>query len=1153
MIGKAHQPLAGQSSRLTGLRVQSSVYGQVITLLFGTNRIAAKLIGYQDFTPHAQKSGSKKAGGGKKGQSDTSYTYSATIEALLCVGPIFGIGSVWDSRGQLATATTIQISTVPGGGGAISVTPPSSGNFHFDNGVSRDDPYSVGANDYGSDGLITLSGTQKTPLTKVGGSPAAGQYQITGSGAGRNYNFAAADAGKTVTINYTYAVPNSQGIGYPTATLAVTLFVGGRPQSPWSYLTSTHPGQDLSYAGVAYIAEANTDLGSAGALPNLNWEIRGLLSATLGGVIDAEPTGIVSFLLTDPFDGLGQGGANSGWDPAWIADVSNWFKYNVANGLFISPVYDAQQDLASMIQDICDQTNTQPVWSEGLLKFKTYGDTTVVGNGQTFTPNTQPVYDLTDDDYNSAGKEPVSISRSSTLDDVYNSVQVEFLNRANSYNPEVAESQDLNHVQLYGLKPLDPKRYHGVTTADVAKKICDFMVKRQVYVRSIYSFSLDRRGILLEPMDLVTLTDSNLGLIKTPVRITKISESPKGDLQFEAEEFPWGTAQPTLYAHQSNAGYQIDGLAEPGSINAPIILLSTNRMTGGAQPGYELIIGVSGASLNYGGCNVLFSEDNTDYELIGQIYGSATMGVLTASLANGSDPDTLHTLSVDLTQSRGVLTSVSTDQADTLQSACLLVDSASVFEVISFRTMNLTSAFHYTSDAYLRRGQLGTSAGSHLNSIPFLKFDEQVFIYEFDPKLLGKTVYFKFTAFNQAHSMIQPQSAATAYPFTIPTVAAPTGLTAFAEALGVRLSWNQVVGVVPILTYNVYRNTSNSFGGATKIASVSSNGTGAQGYFDKSASVNTLYFYWVTAVSAGSGIESGASSVASSAGIGPGTHSSYRPLTNPLTATDAGASATINIAGFTMRIGGLDVAYNSGSITSLSYGTIYYIYLLDTSFAGGSVTYLASTTKETILNSYGQLFVGSIRTPKAANADTIGNDDGGAGAQVGNLFRINPSQYLLASVSGTRVITDPQKAVNGDTSTYAEFTLSDPGGTGGFLNIVYGLPPAITAAWKSLTLFVKSSVPTNTTTNGSQIHVSYHLDMYALNPNPLAPSYPPGPSDMIFNITNGATRAITTDQISLPLTQNIGHVAVAIIFSFNIDTGHSITCRIYEIWIEGVF
>jgi hypothetical protein len=45
---------------------------------------------------------------------------------------------------------------------------------------------------------------------------------------------------------------------------------------------------------------------------------------------------------------------------------------------------------------------------------------------------------------------------------------------------------------------------------------------------------------------------------------------------------------------------------------------------------------------------------------------------------------------------------------------------------------------------------------------------------------------------------------------------------------------------------------------------------------------------------------------------------SYRPLSNPLTATDAGASDTIVVAGFTMRVGGSDVAITGFSITSLS-------------------------------------------------------------------------------------------------------------------------------------------------------------------------------------------------------------------------------------------
>ena len=86
--------------------------------------------------------------------------------------------------------------------------------------------------------------------------------------------------------------------------------------------------------------------------------------------------------------------------PAWCpsGDLTQYKNFCTANGLFISPVLDAQKAASAWIQDILDITNAAAVWSEGVLKIVPYGDTTQVGNGATFIPNTSPIYDLTTSD-----------------------------------------------------------------------------------------------------------------------------------------------------------------------------------------------------------------------------------------------------------------------------------------------------------------------------------------------------------------------------------------------------------------------------------------------------------------------------------------------------------------------------------------------------------------------------------------------------------------------------------------------------------------------------------------------------------------------------------------------------------------------------------
>ena len=349
-------------------------------------------------------------------------------------------------------------------------------------------------------------------MTLVGSSPGAGPVHAQSHH--RTAYFLSSDANKVMTITYVYSVPDSNSNGQPQQKLNLTLFPGSRPQTPWSYLTSLHPGQDLGYGGVAYVASSAMDLGESGTLPNLSFEVLGILPFS-AGITDCNPKDVIADLLSNPFYGLGTGSyriqssggstffkyyldfgldtagvqyqvnitvTNAGTtpvsvstnhagaaatiqpgvtqnlslpftgtgaadlqivfntvnsvsdslnvvarDPAlfkisdginlvtatqrtfagWnlgtgatvtvqpepqvpLGDLTQYSNYCVANGIFLSPVLDAQKSASDWIQEILDVTNSAAVWSEGVLKIIPYGDTAAVGNGATFLPNTLP-------------------------------------------------------------------------------------------------------------------------------------------------------------------------------------------------------------------------------------------------------------------------------------------------------------------------------------------------------------------------------------------------------------------------------------------------------------------------------------------------------------------------------------------------------------------------------------------------------------------------------------------------------------------------------------------------------------------------------------------------------------------------------------------
>ena len=69
---------------------------------------------------------------------------------------------------------------------------------------------------------------------------------------------------------------------------------------------------------------------------------------------------IIADLLANQFYGLA-GVVTPG-------DLTQYKNFCTANGLFLSPVLDAQKAASDWIQEILDITNAAAVWSEGVLK-----------------------------------------------------------------------------------------------------------------------------------------------------------------------------------------------------------------------------------------------------------------------------------------------------------------------------------------------------------------------------------------------------------------------------------------------------------------------------------------------------------------------------------------------------------------------------------------------------------------------------------------------------------------------------------------------------------------------------------------------------------------------------------------------------------------
>lgn len=625
-----------------------------------------------------------------------------------------------------------------------------------------------------------------TTTTSSGGGGGKGGGGVTQQSTEYTYNTAVAIGLCEGPINAIGAVWAGKA-QHTLASLGLSQFLGAYPQSPWGYLTTNHVGEDLGYQGLAYVAGAAYDLGSSASLPNHSFELTGFSPFDAGGgIYDANPKDIVTGLLTNTHWG-------SLFPSARLGDLTQFSNYCVANGIFLSPAYVEQKEAHEHLTELVDIANSAIVWSERKLKIIPYGDQAATGNGATYTPDITPQYDLDDDCFLHGGDEdPVTVI-GNTPADAFNQAQVEYLNRANQYNPEPAEAKDQANIEQFGLRPDKPKKMHAILDTAVARTVVQLKLQRVLYIRNQYSFRLGWKYARLEPMDIVTLTDSALGLDKYQVRILEIEETEEDDdgnseLDILAEEFPFGIATAAIYASQSGSGFNVNYNVAAGSVNPPVIIDAPGEMT---VTGYELWAAVSGADANYGGCEVWASTDDATYKYIGTVYGRARHGTLTANFASGSDPDTVNSCAVDLTPSQGSLIGGTQSDAD-LRNLLCYVDG----ELISYQAATLTAQYKYTLGTYLRRGVYNSPIGAHASGSTFVRLDDAVLRYAYDPTLKGRTIYFKFLSFNKWGGGKQGLADVSAYSYLIGgSISRPDNVTGYTVAQNGNVAvfqWNVV-------------------------------------------------------------------------------------------------------------------------------------------------------------------------------------------------------------------------------------------------------------------------------------------------------------------------------------------------------------------------
>lgn len=530
--------------------------------------------------------------------------------------------------------------------------------------------------------------------------------------------------------------------------LRLNLAKGGDEQPTWTHLQQPkHQAQAINYSGTAYIYSPNYELTKSAQIYQHNFEVIGKMGYS-SSIPDANPSEIIRDMLTNQNYGCGFPAENLG-------DTSVYGVYCRAAGIFLSPVYSEQTEAQQNISELLEQTNSAAVFSQGRLKIVPYGDVKLSGNGAAYVPNLTPVYDLTDDDFIVSGAEdPLKVERKTNAD-AYNQIQVEYLDRANDYNIAVAEVKDQANIEQYGLRPKDAVKMHGICDAKVANHVAQLLLQRALYVRNEYEFKLGWKYCLLEPMDLVTLTDEGLGLDKTPVRIIEIEEDEEGVLTVKAEDFPMGAATATAYPTQPSLGYSADYNKSPGNAHAPVVFEAPLQLTGGKP---QIWLATAGGDM-WGGAEVWISTDGDSYTRIGATNKKARFGSLSAPLASGAVFDRANTLNVEI--SAGQMTGGTEQDSRDLLTLCY-VDG----EFLAYETAELKGVGRYTL-GNLTRGAYGSTIDQHNAGGQFVRIDEAMFKYVVPANWVGRTIWVKLVSFNVFGSGVQELSEVPAYSYTI--------------------------------------------------------------------------------------------------------------------------------------------------------------------------------------------------------------------------------------------------------------------------------------------------------------------------------------------------------------------------------------------------
>ena len=773
-----------QKPAYTGLQLNTAVATLPIPLLWGRQKMSGNLIWYNGFTAY-QKDATGGKGGGKShllgGGSAKETDYRADIILALCEGPVAAVGFTWKDQGLYAYQYLM---------------------FNLFGGDQNQTPW-IWTEMFYPGQVVSHSGTAYMAAAwyQMGTTPTIGNlsFEVYGNMAGSGANGQDADPAQVI---FDFLTNPRYGAGFDPGSIdQTTLFGGGA--SLQAYCRSL---------GICFSPLISSQEAAASIL-NRWLQICNCGAVWSGGLLRFIPYGDTAVGVGDQ-----QTYTRNFSIPYVVPPDSGTTYYLPAQITVASPdefVSDGGVVYASNgfpliyigIFVISPSNFTLPQGTYGMNPVGTYifsnfdegvpvtmAYTVKATTG--FAPLLTPRYDLTDADYVAAkDQDPITVDRV----DLYSlpSIQrVEVTSRSNAYAVTPVEARDQAQIEMFGPRVGSTVSAHEVCDEfTVGPVVAQLILQRGLYVRAKYTFKLSWEFCLLDPMDVVSVTDDTLGLETASVRIISIEEDDNGLLTVIAEELVSGIGTAAANPSHGALGPQHSFSQTAIGVNAPLLYQPPTSLTGGTA---QIWAGASpqaiGSGTQWGGANVWASLDGATYAQAATITAPLNQGVLAAPLAVAvAGADTVNTLSVDLTMSKGVLTGTDPTSAS-LGVTRSVVDN----ELVSFTTATLAAANQYALTG-LYRGMNGSTPAAHATGAPFARLDDAVVTYDIPAGLTGQTLYFKFQSFNGFGGGLQDLADCSVYTVIIGSPAGTSNPVAIQLHSGVPLDLGQV-NATPTIT-----------------------------------------------------------------------------------------------------------------------------------------------------------------------------------------------------------------------------------------------------------------------------------------------------------------------------------------------------------------